>query len=695
MSEGVTGDGIFRTRGSRTGYTVIALNSVKDGKRHPPGFTADEFYDNPVGQSPSPWYGRILRSIDNFNTLTTKARFDEHKDWSKIGTEPFSTRDYYLIFGDRSTDYFKHGLQIIDEKKMFGETRGAADARIGTPYENSDPVYFGFEVIVDAISSPLLNGAVEDFIEQFSNVSEIASKKRVIQDFKRQFVKLFKTKGTPKYIPNDENTPNLSINPLQDALMPDRPSGQKQRSEAGRKAYFSYYLKKISGLENLVLANNPGTPKYLVDYRKDVLRLTFSEDVSLTLGTLAHLYRLLYWSKPNGKSLIPQNLLRFNCDIIVSECRKFNRVRKAVDSGDIEVIKENLSRHIYQLRECQFYFDKPTHEIELNLESIQDFTGVDVTMDYKYVTTKFERWTPKSNFGQYVSYNAGAMWKVGNKGNRPPRNTEGTPTVFDNSIPRFYQVGKTSVLENYVKAPAVLQEYARRGGPTLREPIKDDPKDDKAAPPAQNNNNNNDGKDDPETPPPPTEKELKRRRYIPFYGDFKDASRSVNNFSLEDFKRAANQQATQFGRNARRSGERFLRSLKTNTELEIKRQLNIRFQLLKRTLDNISNIVSNPPPAGSQFFGEPYNVYFTPYSELKHFTNGEKQWSGSTVDSPSNGWFDIRGSVTNFSGDSLGIELGRDYAESRNVTSGDYDPTTNKNYFTPPNPNFYGNKMGS
>ncbi len=61
----------------------------------------------------------------------------------------------------------------------------------------------------------------------------------------------------------------------------------------------SYYLKKVSGLEFLSESNTSSKKKNITDYRNDVLKLTFTEDVSLTMGTLANLYKLLYWSKPN------------------------------------------------------------------------------------------------------------------------------------------------------------------------------------------------------------------------------------------------------------------------------------------------------------------------------------------------------------------------------------------------------------
>ena len=115
----------------------------------------------------------------------------------------------------------------------------------------------------------------------------------------------------------------------------------------------SYYLKKVGGLKDLSENNGSNSFKYLTDYRKDVITLDFLEDVSLTLGTLSNLYKLLYWSKPNGKSIIPENLLRFNCKIIVSELRNFSRVKAS--GRRVDVIKDNLSRYVYNLKECQLF----------------------------------------------------------------------------------------------------------------------------------------------------------------------------------------------------------------------------------------------------------------------------------------------------------------------------------------------------
>jgi hypothetical protein len=54
---------------------------------------------------------------------------------------------------------------------------------------------FGFEIVIDSVSSPLLNGSITDF-NNYSNISEVASKIPVYEDFKQQFVKFFKTNST-------------------------------------------------------------------------------------------------------------------------------------------------------------------------------------------------------------------------------------------------------------------------------------------------------------------------------------------------------------------------------------------------------------------------------------------------------------------------------------------------------------------
>lgn len=509
----------------------MALNLDRDQ----PGFRANSDYGKD-------WYGVLLKTHPYFSDnipvkkLTTSERYDLSKNLGeKSFTGPYTTRDFLAIFGDTSTDYFRNGLHVIDGKTPLQNdpTRttswdGAETApglRLSnfeyTPYENNDPVYFGFELVIDGISSPLLNGSVEDFIEQFSSISEIASKKNVMIDFKLQFEKLFKVKGTPKEVPNTQETMSINI-----PNVANTPS-QAIYNQPGKKAYLSYYIKKIGGLELLIIGNTPNKKRYLTNYREDTIKLTFSEDVSLTFGTLQHLYKLLYWSKPNGKNLIMENLLRFNCDIVISECRNYQRVRKAIDTGDLETIKDNLSRHIYSLKECQLFFDTPPHDAEIDYGAIKDFPESVVTMDYKYVSTKFERWVPdKKRFGQYVGYNNGAIWKVGNPGGR-----EDTGNV---SVPEFLTINTNTLRYNGVSNPAVFDRWSVSivDQSNKKEKAEDIDKKDKAL--------------------------VKK--------------------DLDAFKESS-----------KKAAEKLTKSLKKTTEDEIKGQVDTRLRLLNTSLDKIRN----------------------------------------------------------------------------------------------------------
>ena len=416
--------------------------------------------------------GLAIESVLDVNTTENKFKEsaslprtkDRRTDFSALKDKPYSTRDHYLLFNDNATDYFKHGLQIIDNLGGIEDNK-SQDSKMrlsqfkNTPFENNDPVMFGFEIVFDTIGSPLLNGSIIDFLNQYTQISELRSKIPVYEDFKHQFIKFFKTAGSVNV---DTDRAMLSKNKTNYANTEAHKNDVDFFNARGRKPYLNYYLKKVGGLANLVEANTPETKKFLVDYRKDIITLAFTEDVSLSISTLAHLYKLLYWSKPNGKSLIPENLLRFNCDIIVSECRNFNRVRKALsgpDSGNLEIIKDNVSRYVYSLKECQFYFNTMAHNPDIDLGNIATYDEYSVQFDYKYSTVKFERFAPTTDgFGQYVGYDGGAIWKVGNPGERSNRGTQSN-SGLDTSKPRFYTVGGNKWNQNGSDKALVLQYF--------------------------------------------------------------------------------------------------------------------------------------------------------------------------------------------------------------------------------------------
>jgi hypothetical protein len=345
---------------------------------------------------------------------------------------PYSIRDIYKIFNDTSTDYFKHGIFI--ERQNMNDKSGVL---YSTPEENNDPVIFGFDLIIDVEKSPLLNGSIDNFLNQFDSIEEINSKKKVYSDFKIQFIKLFKTQTN---INIDTTNSFLLKNTGRDNINTISKSDQNDSISFGKKAYMSYYLQKIDGLKSLTESNGPDSFKYLVDYRKDKITLHFLEDVSLTMGTLSSLYKLLYWSKPNGKGIIPENLLRFDCKIIVSELRNFNRVKAS--NSRVDVVKDNLSRYVYELNECQFFFDSRPHEDSIDISKTTNYSDYSVSFDYKFSSSIYEKWNP--TISRYQSYNDGGMW-----------NSNGDQSIiFDNNGSKIFGNGydRDFLIKNYTKS---------------------------------------------------------------------------------------------------------------------------------------------------------------------------------------------------------------------------------------------------
>ena len=561
------------------------------------------------------WLGQKI-TTNGLVPLTTSDRFDASKVLPKKDlSTPYSTRDHYLIFNDNATDYFKHGLQVINGlNPIENPTDGYSDIRLrdfkSTPFENNDPVMYGFEIVFDALSSPLLNGSVSDFITKFQDIGEISSRRPIYQDFKHQFVKFFKTNGKLNITEGVRLSSSRSNYASTD--------GQNALYQPWRNAYMNYYLTKAEGLELLSESNTSDAKKYITDYRKDKIKLTFSEDVSASMGTLAHLYKLLYWSKPNGKNLIPENLLRFNCDIIVSECRNFNRVIKS--NGDISVIKDNLSRYVYSLKECQFFFNGNPHDGTIDMSDTKSFDNYTIEFDYKYSTTKFERFLEigETGLGKYSGYNNGTLWKVSKD--------RGSTNSANIDTPKFFTSGTNSYRQNGVEKPLVLKKYGANAN------YKDNANGTTVDEKVENQDNENVNKiDDIEA--------LKKRQL-----SLKKGEDNTFNIAKEvaDKSNILNNAKTTFkdslGKNSKNYIDRLKESTVKNVKNEIAKLVNNRINLLSRTVNKLGIGF-----VGGKGVRPPNNVYTPDQGAL-----------GNALSNVSDRLFyDIRNELTDFAGDSL------------------------------------------
>jgi hypothetical protein len=291
------------------------------------------------------------------------------------------TRSAIKELKDSSTEFFKYGIQ---------EYRNNLD---------EDPTFLGFDIRVNFFNSPLFNngniigltggngsislgrGPIDDFFRwgEKNNINDIIHRKQIYLDFIDQF-RLFFNGVT------------------------------KSDNDIGFKGFKSHYIKKVSGLDNLVEKVGSDSQKQFIDFGKDLIAISMYEDVSLNSGWMAMLYKTLSWSRLNGRSVLPDNLLRFDMDIVISEIRNFSRVIKAVDSNDYVVVRDNVSRYVYSLFECQLIFDNLSHQSSLDIGSSPTLNdSFDFGIKYKFSTYKMEKFSI-----DFTKTSIGTLGEIGN-----------------------------------------------------------------------------------------------------------------------------------------------------------------------------------------------------------------------------------------------------------------------------------------
>lgn len=219
----------------------------------------------------------------------------------------------------------RDGLMRTKNDEVFKYSLNMNPLNRDSSYE--DPTYLMFNLKIDKLSSPLFNyslyqtlslssnetnnlGSVTYFLEKYKNIPEIKSREEVYVHFIDAITKIF---------PND------------DSFM------RKQ-----------HYIEMISGLDKL--------NKKMVEYEKDIITLTLSEDVSLSTLYIAELYNNLTYSYQNGRKLIPENCLRFDLMIEITDVRIFKTIFEKKDGSKYSEINNNPPRIIYTLHDCNFDF---------------------------------------------------------------------------------------------------------------------------------------------------------------------------------------------------------------------------------------------------------------------------------------------------------------------------------------------------
>jgi hypothetical protein len=309
-----------------------------------------------------------------FNYEPSDVKNVNHPAFEKIKTR----KQYYDNYEDFAGKQFTHLLDYFSAQKGIGDFRPMPDpvtpaikdiylgSFIKTLEENEDPTMLGFDLTIKVDQSPLFNGTLETFIRQFAGYgnSEIASRLEIYNKFKEQFNKFFKN---------------------------DQPSSQNSPTFDGGTGVKTYYLKKLAGLNGLVEVYDSNESKQFVDYGKQFITLGFYEDVTQNIGHLASLYKTLSYSRLNGKQLIPENVLRFDMEITITEVKKYNRVFKNLSTNKLEFFADKISKYVYKIYECQFFFKTLPHGDVIDMWDLKTTEDYEININYKWSKVTFKK----------------------------------------------------------------------------------------------------------------------------------------------------------------------------------------------------------------------------------------------------------------------------------------------------------------
>ena len=213
---------------------------------------------------------------------------------------------------------------------------------------------------------------------------------------------------------------------------------------------------------------------------------------------------------------------------------------------------------------------------------------------------KLEKWIPDTEkFGQYVGYNNGAIWKIGNKGMRSARNVGGFVTV-DTSVPKFYTVGTNTMRGNGVTKAIIMDAF--------NVSPESDGEEAKIV-------TGTSGDETPSTIPKAPQKP----------GDSVGEDEESKDSKKEDRKKKTKQALDQFKENAKNVASNLAGSVQSFVVGEINNQILIRSKLLENTINKIKSSLGLSVIDGEK------NVYPKPYTPHS-----------------SGPWFDVRNELFNF-----------------------------------------------
>ena len=157
------------------------------------------FYDNNGKVQILPFSGKLNKDGNYEDEIflnppegvrTTGEFFDGNaKTWNTLDVNQkdfkFSLQDFVKYNSQKNSIETSDGGNSPSSWEPFIDKNPLRVDRYLTSYDNEDPVYFGFEVIIDVLNSPLLNGELEKFIDKIGiDYDEVGYRKDIINQFK-------------------------------------------------------------------------------------------------------------------------------------------------------------------------------------------------------------------------------------------------------------------------------------------------------------------------------------------------------------------------------------------------------------------------------------------------------------------------------------------------------------------------------
>lgn len=223
---------------------------------------------------------------------------------STIGIGFNENFDGVRLISDYNQDTFRYGLQKYTNSQF------------------EDPTYLGFTIELDE-NCPLFTEVLPFLENRGAYRKELRARIPVYQEFINKVRMVF-------------NSQESVLNDFEKSVF------IKQ-----------HYINSISGLDGL-------TKKFNI-WKEDKLEFQLHEDITLFSNYLASLYNNLTWSYENGRELIPENLLKFNLHIKISEIRSLTSIGLASsqsqqDQQIYNALKNNVTSITYTLYDCLFNF---------------------------------------------------------------------------------------------------------------------------------------------------------------------------------------------------------------------------------------------------------------------------------------------------------------------------------------------------